>query len=158
MPACSPALFVSNVLDHPAITNWWYWWPLGVIPANTEQASAPTPLSTLAATPAAPSAPLAALRWCWQLQRYHLSLLPAPLLPPPAATVRVAKSKCVAVVAEPMAGAPSAAANAAKVVQQIHEDRAFALATPLPPSPTKSEEAQYSALIAPSSLSAGFQV
>ncbi|KAJ7725928.1 hypothetical protein B0H16DRAFT_1894925 [Mycena metata] len=132
------------VLDHPAITNWWYWWPHGVIPAHTEQASAPTPPSTLAATPAAPSAPLAA----------------TPAVPSVSVAATTPATTCSnAVVAEPMAGAPSAAANAAKVVQQIREDRAFALAraTPLPPSPTKSEEAQNNALIAPSSLSAGLQ-
>ncbi|KAJ7720398.1 hypothetical protein B0H16DRAFT_1699960 [Mycena metata] len=152
MPACSPASFVSkwgrndryfllsvSVLDHPAIINWWYWWPLGVIPANIERPSAPTPPSTLAATPAAPSAPLAAT------SAYHPSLSPSPLPPPPAAT---------------MCNPSCAVANAAKVAQQIHEDCAFALAltTPLPPSPTKSEEAQSNTLIAPSSPSAGFQL
>ncbi|KAJ7764769.1 hypothetical protein B0H16DRAFT_428859 [Mycena metata] len=54
---------------------------------------------------------------------------------------------------------PGAAANAVKVAKQIREDHAFALAlaTPLPSSPTPSEEVQYNALVAPSSPSAGFQ-
>ncbi|KAJ7744913.1 hypothetical protein B0H16DRAFT_1857110 [Mycena metata] len=103
-------LLSVSVLDHPAIINWWYWWPLGVIPANIEQLSAPTPPSTLAATPAAPSAPLAAT------PAYHLSLSPVSVaVATPATTCSNVNRSCTRQMCNPSC----AAANAAKVAQQF---------------------------------------
>ncbi|KAJ7695557.1 hypothetical protein B0H16DRAFT_1904052 [Mycena metata] len=162
-----------SVLDHPAIGNWWYWWPIGVIPANTERASAPTPPSTLAATPAAPSAPLvttpavpstslAAATPATTCSNVVRAISPhasanIPSLTPTADLPFLAPM--IALLCAYSDVTPGAAANAAKVAKQIREDHAFALAlaTPLPSSPTPSEEVQYNALVAPSSPSARFQ-
>ncbi|KAJ7030975.1 hypothetical protein C8F04DRAFT_1263251 [Mycena alexandri] len=178
-----PAAFSRPDVDPPG-PNWWYWWPLGVVPANVERASSPTAPSTLAATPAAPPAPLVATPSvpstsvaaatpattcsngpCRKIKVNRLfvrAISPLasadiPLLAPTADIPFLAPM--IALLRAYSDVIPGAAVNAAKVAKQIREDHDFALAlaTPLPSSPTPSEEVQYNALVAPSSPSARLQ-